>query len=161
MDIDPKRISQGDGSKQQMPKTWGGHLLSWGKSTRKGGWGKKNYLYEALLNIILMEREAATRSVQRSYKLWRDPSLVIIDEAVPELSFLELLFFRALKFQHVCMGWSSLLQNQQLWLTSESLVRILWRFQNSVLFTSLPVWDGCPNAGAAVCSRNPLSNLAT
>ena len=102
MDINPKRISQGDGSEQRMPKTWGGHLLSWGKSTREGGWVKKNNLYEALFDIILIEREAATRSVQRSHELWHDPLLVIFDEVVPELSFLGLLFFGILKCQYVC-----------------------------------------------------------
>jgi hypothetical protein len=64
----------------------------------------KNYLYEALFNIVLMEREAAMRSVQRSYKLWHDLLLVIFDEVVPELSFLGHLFFRALKCQHLCVG---------------------------------------------------------
>jgi hypothetical protein len=66
---------------------------------------KKNNLYEALFDIVLIEREAATRSVKRSHKLWHDPLLFIFDEAVPELSFLGLLFFGALKCQHVC-AWA-------------------------------------------------------
>ncbi len=67
-------------------------------------WEKKNYLYEALFDIVLMEREAAMRSVQRSHKLWHDLLLVFFDEGVPELSFLGLSFFRALKCQHVYVG---------------------------------------------------------
>jgi hypothetical protein len=36
----------------------------------QGGWvGKENNLYEGLSEIILMEREAATRSVQHSHKI--------------------------------------------------------------------------------------------
>jgi hypothetical protein len=61
---------------------------------------KKNQsLQGPLRNHSLMEREAATRSVQHSHKLWHDPSFVNVDEADLAFSFLALLFLGALKYQ--------------------------------------------------------------
>ncbi len=62
MDIDPKRISQGDGPKQQIPKAWGGYLLSWGKSTREGEW-EKEIISTKASSILFTWIGAATRSV--------------------------------------------------------------------------------------------------
>ncbi len=67
MDIDPKRISQGDGPEQRIPKAWGGYLLSWGKSTREGGWERKIISMRAS-SILFWLKRAVIRSINWSHK---------------------------------------------------------------------------------------------
>ncbi len=62
MDIDLNRITQGEGSKQHMPKTWGGYLLSWGEKYLGRVGGEKENLSKGLVSIHSGKNEAATRS---------------------------------------------------------------------------------------------------